>query len=66
MAKLVAAECVSRLVDHASRVMGAMGIAEESAMQRFLRDARLQLFSPVNNDLVRSIIAQGLGMPRSY
>ena len=66
MAKLVAAESVNRLVDHAARVMGAMGIAEESSMQRFLRDARLQLFSPVNNDLVRSIIAQGLGLPRSY
>jgi acyl-CoA dehydrogenase len=66
MAKLVAAESVSRLVDRASRAMGAMGIADESPMQRYLRDARLQLFSPVNNDLVRSIIAQGLGMPRSY
>jgi alkylation response protein AidB-like acyl-CoA dehydrogenase len=46
--------------------MGAMGMAEESGMQRYVRDARLQLFSPVNNDLVRSIIAQGLGLPRSY
>jgi alkylation response protein AidB-like acyl-CoA dehydrogenase len=66
MAKLVAAECVNRLVDRAARAMGAMGIADESPMQRYLRDARLQLFSPVNNDLVRSIIAQGLGLPRSY
>lgn len=66
MAKLVAAESVSRLVDRASRAMGAMGIAEESPMQRYLRDARLQLFSPVNNDLVRSIIGQSLGMPKSY
>lgn len=66
MAKLVAAETVSELVDHASRVMGGMGVASESPMQRFLRDSRLQLFSPVNNDLVRSIVAEGLGMPRSY
>lgn len=66
MAKLVASECVGRLVDRASRAMGAMGMAEESGMQRYVRDARLQLFSPVNNDLVRSIIAQGLGLPRSY
>jgi acyl-CoA dehydrogenase len=66
MAKLVAAECVNRLVDRAARAMGAMGIAEESPMQRYLRDARLQLFSPVNNDLVRGIVAQSLGMPRSY
>jgi alkylation response protein AidB-like acyl-CoA dehydrogenase len=66
MAKLVASECVGRLVDRASRAMGAMGMAEESGMQRYVRDARLQLFSPVNNDLVRSIVAQGLGLPRSY
>jgi acyl-CoA dehydrogenase len=66
MAKLVSAESVNRLVDRAARAMGAMGIAEESPMQRYLRDARLQLFSPVNNDLVRGIVAQSLGMPRSY
>jgi acyl-CoA dehydrogenase len=66
MAKLVASECVGRLVDRASRAMGAMGMAEEGSMQRYVRDARLQFFSPVNNELVRSIISQSLGLPRSY
>lgn len=66
MAKLFAAETTARLVDRASRVMGAMGIAVESPMQRYLRDARLQLFSPVNNDLLKGVIGQGLGLPKSY
>jgi alkylation response protein AidB-like acyl-CoA dehydrogenase len=66
MAKLVTAEAVHRLVDRSARAMGAMGIAAEGKMQRYMRDARLQLFSPVNNDLVKSIIAESLGMPRSY
>ena len=66
MAKLFAAETTARLVDRASRVMGAMGIAMEAPMQRFLRDARLQLFSPVNNDLLKGVIGQGLGLPKSY
>lgn len=66
MCKLFAAETTARLVDRASRVMGAMGIAVESPMQRYLRDARLQLFSPVNNDLLKGVIGQGLGLPKSY
>jgi alkylation response protein AidB-like acyl-CoA dehydrogenase len=66
MAKLFAAETTARLVDRASRVMGAMGVAMETPMQRFLRDARLQLFSPVNNDLLKGVIGQGMGLPKSY
>jgi alkylation response protein AidB-like acyl-CoA dehydrogenase len=66
MAKLFAAETTARLVDRASRVMGAMGVAIETPMQRYLRDARLQLFSPVNNDLLKGVIGQGMGLPKSY
>lgn len=66
MAKLFAAETTARLVDRASRVMGAMGVAIEAPMQRYLRDARLQLFSPVNNDLLKGVIGQGMGLPKSY
>lgn len=66
MAKLFAAETTARLVDRAARVMGAMGVASETPMQRFLRDARLQLFSPVNNDLLKGVIGQGMGLPKSY
>lgn len=66
MAKLTAAESTARIVDRGMRAMGAMGLAEESAMQMLFRDARLQLFSPVSNEMIRNILAESLGLPRSY
>jgi acyl-CoA dehydrogenase len=66
MAKLQAAETAARVVDRGMRAMGAMGLAEESAMQMYFRDARLQLFSPVSNEMTRNVIGQSLGLPRSY
>jgi acyl-CoA dehydrogenase len=66
MAKLAAAEMAARVVDAGMRVMAASGLAAESRMQMFFRDARLQLFSPVSNEMARNIIGEYLGMPRSY
>ncbi|MFA1541894.1 acyl-CoA dehydrogenase family protein [Actinomadura monticuli] len=66
MAKLVAAESTARVVDRGMRAMAAQGLAEESAMQMYFRDARLQLFSPVSNDMIRNILGESLGLPRSY
>lgn len=66
MAKLVASETAARVVDRTMRVMGAMGLAEESAMQMYFRDARLQLFSPISNEMIRNLVAEDAGLPRSY
>jgi alkylation response protein AidB-like acyl-CoA dehydrogenase len=66
MAKLNAAEMTARVVDRGMRALGAMGLAEESAMQMFFRDARLQLFSPVSNEMVRNLLGEALGLGRSY
>ena len=66
MAKLVIAETTSRIVDRGMRAMGAMGLADESAMQMYFRDARLQLFSPISNEMVRNMLGEALGLTRSY
>lgn len=66
MAKLGAAEATARIVDRGMRAMGAMGLAQESPMQMYFRDARLQLFSPISNEMVRNILGESLGLPRSY
>lgn len=66
MAKLGAAEATARIVDRGMRAMGAMGLAQESAMQMYFRDARLQLFSPISNEMVRNVLGESLGLPRSY
>jgi alkylation response protein AidB-like acyl-CoA dehydrogenase len=66
MSKMAAAEATARIVDRGMRAMGAMGLAEETPMQMYFRDARLQLFSPISNEMVRNVLGESLGLPRSY
>ena len=66
MAKLAASEATAAVVDRGMRTMAAMGLARESPMQMWFRDARLQLFSPVSNEMVRNILGESMGLPRSY
>ena len=66
MAKMAAGEATARIVDRGMRAMGAMGLAEETAMQMYFRDARLQLFSPISNEMIRNVLGESLGLPRSY
>lgn len=66
MAKLVTSETTARIVDRGMRALGAMGLADESRMQMYFRDARLQLFSPISNEMTRNILGESLGLPRSY
>lgn len=66
MAKLYSAEMAARVADRGMRVWGAMGMAAEGHMQLMFRDARLALFSPISNDMVRNVLGESLGLPRSY
>jgi alkylation response protein AidB-like acyl-CoA dehydrogenase len=66
MAKLGAAETAVRVVDRGMRAMAAHGYAASSPMQMYFRDARLQTFSPISNEMIRNLLAEQMGMPRSY
>jgi acyl-CoA dehydrogenase len=66
MAKLAVAEATAQVVDQGVRTLGGMGLAREAPMQMWFRDARLQLFSPVSNEMVRNLVAEAMGLPRSY
>lgn len=66
MAKLLAAETAARVTDRGMRAWGALGLSAEGRMQLMFRDARLALFSPVSNDMVRNMLGESLGLPRSY
>jgi acyl-CoA dehydrogenase len=48
------------------RILAGHGMTEDSPMERFLRDARLQPFSPMSNEMGRNTIGELLGLPRSY
>ena len=66
MAKLAAGEATAVVVDRGMRAMAAMGLARESPMQMYFRDARLQTFSPISNEMVRNVLSENMGFPRSY
>ena len=66
MANVAAGEVAVRVTDRGMRILGGYGMTEHSPMERYLRDARLQVVSPVSNEMGRNMIGEQLGLPRSY
>ena len=66
MAKLFASETALRVTNVGMQVMGGYGYMMEYDMQRYFRDARLFSVAPINNEMLRNIIGESLGLPKSY
>ncbi len=66
MAKAVASEYATWAADRGIQILGGMGYAAEFDMQRYWRDVRLYQIGPITNEMVRNIIAQNLGLERSW
>lgn len=66
MANIAAGEVAVRVTDKGMRILGGYGMTEHSPMERYLRDARLQVVSPVSNEMGRNLVGEQLGLPRSY
>ncbi len=67
IAKLLAAQAVSRATERSMQTMGGMGFAKECHVERLWRDCRLFRFAPISEEMVLNYIAvHDLGMPRSY
>ena len=66
MAKAIAAEYATWAADRGLQILGGMGYAAEFDMQRYWRDVRLYQIGPVTNEMVRNIVAQSLGLERSF
>ena len=66
MAKVSGGELAIRATDRGMRILAGHGMTEDSPMERFLRDARLQPVSPLSGEMGRNTIAEMLGLPRSY
>ncbi len=66
MAKAVASEYACWAADRGIQILGGMGYSAEFDMQRYWRDARLYQIGPVTNEMVRNIVAQSVGLDRSY
>ena len=66
MAKLVASEAALRVSSRGMEIMAGAGYMMDTDMQRYWRDARLFTFAPISNEMVRNLLGQHLGLPRSY
>ncbi len=66
MTKTIASEYACNAADRGISILGGMGYSTQTDMQRYWRDARLLRIGPVSNEMARNMIAEGLGLPRSY
>jgi acyl-CoA dehydrogenase len=66
MAKVIATEHTSRAADLGIQVLGGAGYSAETHLQRYWRDSRLYRMSPVTNEMARNLVAERLGLPRSF
>jgi alkylation response protein AidB-like acyl-CoA dehydrogenase len=66
MLKVLASDYAVQAADLGIQIMGGMGYSAETDMQRYWRDARLWKIGPITNEMARNVIAEGLGLPRSF
>jgi acyl-CoA dehydrogenase len=63
MAKLFATEMLARVTDHAVQIFGGMGLMEETGIERFWRDARVERIWDGTSEIQRHIISRALLRP---
>ena len=63
MAKLYATEMLARLTDQAVQIFGGMGLMEETGIERFWRDARVERIWDGTSEIQRHIISRALLRP---
>jgi acyl-CoA dehydrogenase len=64
--KVAASETSNRCADLGIQILGGMGYSAETDMQRYWRDSRLQRIGPITDEMARNLIAEQLGLPRSF
>ena len=64
--KVAAAELSNKCADLGIQILGGMGYSADTDMQRYWRDSRLQRIGPITDEMARNIIAEQLGLPRSF
>ena len=64
MAKLFATEVANEIADACTRIHGSYGFAMDYDAQRYLRDARFLLYGGGTSEILRTVIARQMGVPR--
>jgi acyl-CoA dehydrogenase len=66
MCKVIASEYAGKASDLGLQMLGGMGYAMETNMQRYWRDSRLYRIGPITNEMARNVIAESYGLGRSF
>ena len=66
MAKVIASEHAGKAADLGIQILGGMGYALETNMQRYWRDVRLYRIGPITSEMARNVIAESYGLARSF
>ena len=65
-AKLYASEMLARVTDEAIQIFGGMGLMEETGIERFWRDARVERIWDGTSEIQRHIISRALLRPLEH
>jgi len=66
MAKIVAARASEKAATWGMEILGGYGYTMEYDMQRYFRDYKQMVFSPISDEMAKNMIMQFMGYPKSW
>jgi alkylation response protein AidB-like acyl-CoA dehydrogenase len=66
MAKIVAGRASEKAAILGMEILGGYGYTMDYDMQRYFRDYKQMIFSPISDEMAKNMIMQFMGMPRSW
>lgn len=66
MAKIVAGRASEKAATLGMEILGGYGYTMEYDMQRYFRDYKQMVFSPISDEMAKNMIMQFMGLPRSW
>jgi len=66
MAKVVASRASEKAVTWGMEILGGYGYTMEYDMQRYFRDYKQMVFSPISDEMAKNMMMQFMGYPKSW
>jgi alkylation response protein AidB-like acyl-CoA dehydrogenase len=66
MAKIVAGRASEKAAILGMEILGGYGYTMEFDMQRYFRDYKQMIFSPISDEMAKNMIMQFMGLPKSW
>ena len=66
MAKIVAGRASEKAAILGMEILGGYGYTMEYDMQRYFRDYKQMVFSPITDEMAKNVIMQFMGLPKSW